>query len=39
MLHRAAVVKRPYVELRELASYLKCLAFSTITEQEAAQFE
>ena len=28
-----------YVELRERASYLKRLAFYTITEEEAAQFE
>jgi hypothetical protein len=34
-----AVVKRVYVELRERASYLKRLAFYTITEEEAAQFE
>jgi hypothetical protein len=33
------VVKRAYVELRERVSYLKRLAFYTITEEEAAQFE
>jgi hypothetical protein len=33
------VVKRAYVELRERAPYLKRLAFYTITEEEAAQFE
>jgi hypothetical protein len=33
------VVKRAYVELRERAAYLKRLAFYTITEEEAAQFE
>jgi hypothetical protein len=33
------VVKRVYVELRERVSYLKRLAFYTITEEEAAQFE
>jgi len=37
--HRVAVVKRAYVELRERAPYLKRLAFYTITEEEAAQFE
>jgi hypothetical protein len=34
-----AVVKRAYVELRERAPYLKRLAFYSITEEEAAQFE
>ena len=34
-----AVVKRAYVQLRERAPYLKRLAFYTITEEEAAQFE
>jgi LmbE family N-acetylglucosaminyl deacetylase len=34
-----AVVKRAYVELRKRAPYLKRLAFYTITEEEAAQFE
>ena len=34
-----AVVKRAYVELRGRAPYLKRLAFYTITEEEAAQFE
>jgi hypothetical protein len=34
-----ATVKRAYVELRERASYLKRLAFYTITEQEAAGFD
>jgi LmbE family N-acetylglucosaminyl deacetylase len=34
-----AVVKRAYVELRERAPYLKRLAFYTMTEEEAAQFE
>jgi LmbE family N-acetylglucosaminyl deacetylase len=34
-----AVVKRAYVELRERASYLKRLAFYTLTEEEAAQIE
>ena len=33
------MVKRVYVELRERVSYLKRLAFYTITEEEAAQFE
>ena len=33
------MVKRAYVELRERAPYLKRLAFYTITEEEAAQFE
>jgi hypothetical protein len=33
------VVKRVYVELRERVSYLQRLAFYTITEEEAAQFE
>jgi hypothetical protein len=34
-----AVVKRAYVELRERTPYLKRLAFYTITQEEAAQFE
>ena len=34
-----AVVKRVYVELRERVPNLKRLAFYTITEEEAAQFE
>ena len=33
------MVKRAYVELRERVGYLKRLAFYTITEEEAAQFE
>jgi hypothetical protein len=33
------VVKRAYVELRERVSYLKRLAFYTITEEEAAGFD
>jgi hypothetical protein len=33
------VVKRAYVELRDRAPYLKRLAFYTITEEEATQFE
>ena len=32
-------MKRVYVELRERAPYLKRLAFYTITEKEAGQFE
>ena len=35
--HRAAVVKRAYVELRERAPYLKRLAFWTIRAEEAAE--
>ena len=38
MKHGVAV-KRAYVALRERAPYLKRLAFYTITEEEAAQFE
>jgi LmbE family N-acetylglucosaminyl deacetylase len=34
-----AAVKRAYVELRERAPFLKRLAFYTITEEEAGQFE
>jgi hypothetical protein len=33
------VVKRAYVGLRERASYLKRLAFYTMTEEEVAEFE
>ena len=33
------MVKRVYVELRERVPYLKRLAFYTITEEEANQFE
>jgi hypothetical protein len=33
------VVKRAHVELRERVAYLKRLAFYTITEEEAAQFD
>ena len=33
------MVKRAYVELRERVDYLKRLAFYTITEEEAGQFE
>jgi hypothetical protein len=36
MLHRAAVVKRAYVELRERVDYLKRLAFWAIRAEEAA---
>ena len=34
-----AVVKRAYVELRERATYLKRLAFYTMTQEGVAQFE
>ena len=34
-----AVVKRVFVELRERVSYLKRLAFFTLTEEEAAEFD
>jgi hypothetical protein len=34
-----AVVKRVFVELREQASYLKRLAFYTLTEEKAAAFD
>ena len=33
------MVKRVYVELRERVSYLKRLAFFTLTEEEAAEFD
>ena len=37
--HRDAVVKPVFVELREQVSYLKRLAFLTLTEKEAVELD